>query len=173
MKRFMTFIICLFPTFLLANGDVGGERDFDIVWRTINFLIFFGLLFYLLKGPLKKAHESRINSIAARLENIENELNKSKANKEKSKQDLQNAKDNAVSLVETAKKEAVLLEEKIKQNLDLEIKQLEKSFDEQKEFETRKATRAVVSDILDEVLDSKNTSLNSDDLVKLVYKKAV
>ena len=69
MKKYM--FLTLFPILAFAEGH---GTNYDIVWRTINFLIFFGIMYYLLKGPLKAAYENRINSIASRLEANQNLL---------------------------------------------------------------------------------------------------
>ena len=101
MKKYL--FLTLFPVLALAEGH---GTNYDIVWRTINFLIFFGIMYYLLKGPLKAAYENRINSIASRLEANQNLLKESKERKEQAKRDVETAKIQGASLVETAKKAA-------------------------------------------------------------------
>lgn len=168
MKKYI--FLTLFPILALAEGH---GTNYDIVWRTINFLIFFGIMYYLLKGPLKAAYENRINSIASRLEANQNLLKESKERKEQAKKDVATAKIQGDSLVETAKKEAIFAEEKVKNATEFEIKQLQKAFEEQKEFETRKAKKDVVNEILEEIFDKNSINLDQNELIDIVHKKAV
>ena len=168
MKKYL--FLTLLPILAVADGH---GTNYDIVWRTINFLIFFGIMYYLLKGPLKAMYNGRINAISARLEANQNLLKESKERKEQVKKDVVTAKIQGASLVETAKKEAQFAEEKVKANTEFELKQLQKNFEEQKEFEIRKAKKDVVNEILEEVFDKNSINLDQNELVNIVHKKAV
>ena len=58
------------------------DGGYDIVPRTINFIIFAAILYYLIANPVKNAYKGRIEGIAARLDNIEQKLKESKAKKD-------------------------------------------------------------------------------------------
>jgi F-type H+-transporting ATPase subunit b len=45
----------------LFGSDAGAEGSTDIVQRTINFLIFAGILFYILAEPVKNYFSGRSN----------------------------------------------------------------------------------------------------------------
>ena len=170
MKKYLIFLIL--PLISLASGH-DGPKDYDIVWRTINFVLFFGILYYLLKGPAKDAFKARIDSIAKRLETNQRILKESNEKKEQAKKDLEEAKAQGASLIETAKKEAVFAAEKVKAMSEQEIKNLNKTFAEQKDFETRRIEKEVVNEILDEVFAKDTMEFKQDKLLDIIEKKAV
>ena len=169
MKKYLLLFIV--PALVLASGGHDGAKDYDVVWRTINFVLFFGILFYLLKGPAKAAYRARIDGIASRLEANQRILKESRERKEQAKKDLEAARVQGAALIETAKKEIIFAAEKIKNATEQEIANLQKSFDEQKSFEARKIKKEVVSEILDDVFASDDIKFGQDKLVKIVEKK--
>lgn len=173
MKKFLIFALTILPILAVASDDSGRVKDYDIIWRTINFAVFFGILFYLIKGPIKTAYNNRIKSISGRLEAIQNKLLESKNQKEQIKKELETAKVQCAELIETAKKEAVFAAQKVKNSTELEIKQMQKSLQDQKEFERRKATKAVVNEVLEEIFDKNSINLSQDELINILQKKAV
>lgn len=160
-------ILLLLPVFALAQG----EANYDIIERTLNFLLFFGILLYFIAKPLKQMYLNRISSIANRLENIAEKLRVSNRKKDDAIKRVDEAKINAASLIETAKKEAILLTEKIKKDMQNDILNLEKSFKDQKEFEERKMTKSVVSELLNEIFDDKNLKVDQKELINIILKK--
>ena len=150
MKKYLFLFIV--PAFVLASGGHDGVKDYDVLWRSINFILFFGIF-------------------ASRLEANQKILKESAARKEQAKKDLQDAKVQGAALIETAKKEIVFAAEKIKNATEQEIANLQKSFDEQKSFEARKIKKEVVSEILDDIFASDDIKFGQDKLVKIVEKK--
>ncbi|WP_432264847.1 F0F1 ATP synthase subunit B [Campylobacter gastrosuis] len=163
----MRVLLFLLPVFALAQDGA----NYDIIERTLNFLLFFGILLYFIAKPLKQMYLNRITGIANRLESIAVKLRESNNKKDDAIKRVDEAKINAASFVETAKKEAVLLAEKIKKDTKNEILNLEKSFKDQKEFEERKMTKAVVSELLNEIFDDKNLKVDQKELINIILKK--
>ena len=93
----------------LAYASEHGGTNYDIVERTLNFLLFFAILVYFAAKPLKALYQSRIDRIANKLESIQEKLRESKAKKDDVLKRVEEAKQNANALIETAKKEAVNL----------------------------------------------------------------
>ena len=158
-------LLLLFPYVLMADGG------YDIVPRTINFIIFAAILYYLIANPVKNAYKGRIESIAARLDNIEQKLKESKAKKDDAIKRVEEAKANADSLVETARKEAFLISERIKEETMQEIVNLEKSFQDQKEFEKRRMVKSVVGEILNEIFASDSVKMDQSELINIMLKR--
>ncbi|MBT0611272.1 F0F1 ATP synthase subunit B [Campylobacter hyointestinalis] len=163
--------LLLIPVFVFASSDAAAQHDYDIVARTINFLIFAGILYYLIAEPVKNAYKGRINSIADRLEAIQDKLRESKAKKDEAIKAVEQAKENAKELVKTAKREAELLVCKVEADTQNELAYLEKSHEEQKAFEERKIIRTVVSEVLDELFTSDTLKVDQNEFVNLVLKK--
>ena len=158
-------LLLLFPFVLMADGG------YDIVPRTINFIIFAGILYYLIANPVKNAYKGRIEGIAARLDNIEQKLKESKAKKDDAIKRVEEAKANADSLVETARKEAFLISERTKEETMQEIVNLEKSFQDQKEFEKRRMVKSVVGEILNEIFASDSVKMDQSELINIMLKR--
>jgi len=170
MKKIALTILSLCPVFLLASGGEG-PKNFDILERTVNFLIIFGILFYLVKNPVKNAYNGRIKAIEDSLNAASQKLTDSKLAKEQAVKDLETAKARAINLIEIAKKESVNIQEKVKNSTKFELELLEKSFEEQKQFEERKMKKAIVSEILNDVFSEDALKLDQKDLINLVQKK--
>ncbi len=158
-------LLLLFPFVLMADGG------YDIVPRTINFIIFAAILYYLIANPVKNAYKGRIEGIAARLDNIEKKLKESKVKKDDAIKRVEEAKANADSLVETARKEAFLISERIKEETMQEIVNLEKSFQDQKEFEKRRMVKSVVGEILNEIFASDSVKMDQSELINIMLKR--
>ncbi|MDO5046416.1 F0F1 ATP synthase subunit B [Campylobacter sp.] len=162
--------LILFVPFLLAASEPSGN-GYDIVARTINFFLFFGILYYFIATPIKNAYNARIERIASRLDGIQKRLKESQIKKDDALRRVEEAKNNAVSLVETSKKEAMILSEKIKNETKQELLSLEKTFEEQKEFERRRMTKVVVSEVLNEIFESDSLKIDQNELVNIVLKR--
>jgi len=165
MKK-TALLMGIFSTFLFANEAAAHT---DIVPRTINFLIFVAILWYLAGNKIVNFFKNRKERIAKQFQEIEEKLKESKARKEALKAELENAKMKAKEIVENAKKEAELIESKIKAQLEEEINILQKQFEEYKKYETQKAKQEVVKEFLEETL--KDIHISSEDAAKLILKK--
>ena len=128
-------------------------------------------MYYLIANPVKNAYKGRIEGIAARLDNIEQKLKESKAKKDDAIKRVEEAKANADSLVETARKEAFLISERIKEETMQEIVNLEKSFQDQKEFEKRRMVKSVVGEILNEIFASDSVKMDQSELINIMLKR--
>ncbi len=165
MKKAVLFL-SLFGVFAFANE---AATHTDIIPRTINFLIFVAILWYLAGNKIVNFFKQRRENIAKKFQEIEEKLKESKSKKEALKAELENAKVKAKEIIENAKKEAELLETKIKAQTEEEIKILQKQFEEFKKYETQKAKKEVVETFLDETL--KDIHVTSEDAAKLILKK--
>ncbi len=155
---------------LFAGVLFAGEHQYDIVPRIINFLIFAGILYYLVADKAKNFFENRKNEIASKFQEVESKLQESKAQKRALEQKLEEAKAQAKEIVETAKIEAEHIGNKIKADVAEEIKIMEKVFEETKTLEIRKAKRDAVEEFVKSIL--KDVTISSDDAAKIILKVA-
>lgn len=165
--KYILFLLA--PALLFASG--GGNGETDIFPRTINFILFASILYYLVAQPAKEFFKGRITGIADRLESIQAKVKESASAKENAQGQVEKAKTEAKILLETAKKEAVLIADKIAKDTSMELKNLEKSFNEKTDVERRKMTREVVNGVLDEMFENDALSLDKNELIQIVMEK--
>jgi F-type H+-transporting ATPase subunit b len=167
VNKILFFIFALTPIALFASE--GGETD--ILQRTVNFVIFAAVLWYLLADKIKVLFASRTESIQAELDKVQDTLKASEAKVEAAKEKLEEAKKLAHEIVESAHAEVDSVKNKVIAAVEHDIANLEKHFDEKVEVETRKAKDQVVEEILEELLSSDNLELTQDELANIVLKK--
>jgi len=165
--------LLLLPVFVLASGSAEGaeHEGSDIFWRLVNFLIFFGILYYLLADKIKAFFKDREAGIAGRLSEVEEKLKAAKLEKEAAAQKAKEAEGTAAHLVDASKKEAELMVAKIEEGLVNDKSLLEKSFEDRVEIETKKMKKDVVDEVLEEMFASQSASLSNDDLLNIIKKK--
>jgi len=168
MKRIMLLGLALAPVALLAQE---GAVETDIVQRTVNFIIFAGILWYLLADKIKAFFADRSLSIQAELDKVQDTLKASEDKVNEAQKQLEDAKKLATEIVETAKADIDSVKQKVSVAVDADIANLEKNLDEMIKVETSKAKREVVAEILDELLKSDNIKLSQDELANIVLKK--
>ena len=84
-----------------AHGGETTARLLDLLYRSINFIIFFVVLFILLRKPLKQG-------LASRRDSIERELQELEAKKEEAKKEYQTLEKRIANIKE--EREAILAE---------------------------------------------------------------
>ncbi|QKF82708.1 F0F1 ATP synthase subunit B [Halarcobacter ebronensis] len=169
MKKLLLIgLVALAPMALLANSE-GAETD--IVQRTVNFVIFAGILWYVLADKIKAFFANRTASIQAELDKVQDTLKASQEKIEEANKKLEEAKTLAAEIVDGAKADIESIKKRVSEAVDAEISNLEKSFDERIKVETSKTKRQIVSEVLDELLSSGNVSLTQDELANIVLKK--
>jgi len=167
----LRYILLMFvPALLLASSGAEGGHT-DILARTVNFAIFAAIMYYLLAEPMKSFYLGRKNSIAGKLDAIQEKLKESSKAKEAAQSKVEEAKANAKSLVETSKKEAQLLAEKVAKETQLELDALDKAFKEKTDIQRRKVAREVVGNVLEQLFDGETIALDKEELVTIVMKK--
>ena len=84
---------------------------------------------------------------------------------------VEEAKANVRTLIETAKKEAIMLSEKIAVDANAEIENLEKAMHDKAKIEERQMQRAIVNEVLDELFKEGSVSLDENEMVNIINKK--
>ena len=168
MKKLLFILSCVAPLALFAN-DANVETD--ILERTVNFLIFISIFYYLLAEKVKIFFANRTNSIQAELDKVQDILKASETKINNAKNELEDSKKLANEIVELATLDISSIKTSIEENIKQEIAHLSKGFDDKTELETKKVKTMVVNEILEELLSSDNIAISQDDLVNIVIKK--
>jgi F-type H+-transporting ATPase subunit b len=169
----MGFKYILFLTLpLLLSASEGGEGGTDFWWRLFNFVIFASILYYLLADKIRGFFSDRENSIAKELSTVQEKLKEAKAKKEEAQNSVKSADDKAKEILEIARKEAQIAKEKITRDLESDKRNLEKSFNERVEIETKKMKQEVVNEVISEIFTTEEGSaVSNEDLLNIIKKR--
>ena len=168
MKRMLLLGLAIVPVALFANE---GAVETDIVQRTVNFIIFAGILWYLLADKIKAFFAERSLSIQAELDKVQDTLKASQDKVTDAQKKLAEAKKIATEIVEGAKADVDSVKQKVATAVDSDIANLNKNLDEMMKVEISKAKKEVVTQVLEELLSSENIKLTQDELANIVLKK--
>lgn len=168
MKRIILLGLALGPVALFASE---GAVETDIVQRTVNFIIFAGVLWYLLADKIKAFFAGRSLDIQGELDKVQETLKASEDKVNEAQKQLEDAKKLAAEIVEGAKTDIDSVKQKVALAVDSDITNLEKNLEEMIKVETSKAKREVVAEILEELLKSDNIKLTQDELANIILKK--
>ena len=160
----------MISTYALASSgaESGGT---DIVQRTVNFLLFFGLIWYLIAEPAKNYFAARSQGIADELQKVQDKLNESIALKKEALGKISSAEKFAEELVIISKKENKILNDNIMLQCDSDLEIIAKQNVSLMEFEQRKMVRTVVEDILSEVLTQSSDGFDKEAMANVILKK--
>lgn len=168
MKRILLLGLALAPVALLASE---GAVETDIVPRTVNFIIFALILWYLIADKIKAFFANRTLSIQAELDKVQEALKVSQDKVADAQKKLQEAKKIAAEIVEVAKADIDVVKQKVIAAVDTDIANLNKNLEEMIKIEMSKAKKQVVTEVLEELLSSENIKLTQQELVDVVLKK--
>lgn len=155
----------------LFGSDAGAEGSTDIVQRTVNFLIFAGILVYVLAEPVKNYFNGRSAGIADELNKVQERLRESKRIKEAADHKVEEAERFASELSETAKKENKILSDKIMVQCEQELEIIQKQNEALMELEKRKMVREVVAEVMDNVMSGSDEALGKEAMTEILKKK--
>jgi F-type H+-transporting ATPase subunit b len=155
----------------LFGSDAGAEGSTDIVQRTVNFLIFAGILVYVLAEPLKNYFGGRSAGIANELEKVQERLRESKQLKDTAEHKVEEAERFAIELAESSKKENKILVDKIAAQCEAELEIIAKQNGALMELDKRKMVREVVAEVMNDVMNSSNDALGKEAMTEILKKK--
>ena len=163
----------LIVNIILLNAIfAAGETNYDIVPRLANFIIFAGLLYYLVGSKLKGFLSDRSNAIAAHLTAVEDKIRQSKQALNQAKKESQDAQGLAIQIkTENEKQIAMFLERKERDKQD-QLRVLSLNAQEHKSIMYRKMLQTVTQETLKEVFKD---ALSADDkvFVQSMLKKVI
>jgi F-type H+-transporting ATPase subunit b len=167
------------PALLLAAGHGEGAshyeaitgRSSDFVPRIFNFLIFAGLLYYLIAEPVREFFKGRREKIAAQLREIESRLQEAKEARKAAEQALAESEKKAKEILEDAEKETTLLSERYRELGARELEAMERQYQERIEMEERKMQRETIVALLDENIKAEDIPLSGSQVIETLAKK--
>jgi F-type H+-transporting ATPase subunit b len=169
MKKLLVMTLFVSASLFASSGAEHGATD--IVPRTINFLIFAGILWYLLAKPVKGFFGGRAEEIATRLNSIQEKLRESKAEKEAAEAAVEEAKAFAAELQATTEKEKEILKKQIEAQCASEIGVIEKQIKDKEALAERQMVRSVVESVLSDVTAQSTASLDKEKMADIIMKK--
>ncbi len=168
MGKIVVAIIAL-SGLVFASG--GGAEHTDIVQRTVNFVLFAAILWYLLAKPVKNYFAGRSAAIAQELESVQNKLNESVQKKKAALAKISEAEKTAVEILEATKKESKVLNDSILAQCETDIENLQKAHEAKLELAQRKMVASVVQEVLEEVVSESSKELNEEAIANVILKK--
>lgn len=174
MKKTFLLFLLLLPMVLFATTSTHHEAtlwDSDFKYRVFNFVIFAGILYYLLANPIKNFFVGRSEDISNSLKEIERRLQEAKEIEKEAQNRVDDSQKRASKIIEDAKNEAEFLAKKIEETTDNEISTLEKQYQEKMSFEERKVTQEAIDEILSENISSSDISIDETKVVDIISKK--
>lgn len=170
MSRILVFMLMI-STYALASGGSAEGAGTDIVQRTVNFVLFAGLVWYLVAEPVKNYFVSRSQAIADELKKVQDKLNETIALKKEALSKISDAEKYADGLVLSLKKENKIISDSIITQCEGELETLSKQHAVMKEFEQRKMVRNVVKDVLNQVLAQSSDDFDIEAMANVILKK--
>ncbi len=167
VKMVLGFLILLSP--LCATGlDISQT---DIIERSLNFLLFVGILWYFLAKKLRSFLRSKSLEISKRLEEIQAQLKVSKENKKKLLKELEQAKEKAELIISDANKEAYTITQKYELQTKIDVENLIKNSKALMDLEVKKIKRELVESVFKDLRESKKVSFNTQDCVNILKQR--
>ena len=163
-------LIVMMSTYALAS-ETGHEAATDIVQRTVNFLLFAGLVWYLVGEPTKNYFTSRSQAIADELTKVQDKLNESISVKKEALAKISDAEKFAEELAVISKKENKILNDNIITQCDVDIEILSKHAIATRDLEQRKMIRGVVESVLKETLSQSSDDFDKEAMANVILKK--
>jgi F-type H+-transporting ATPase subunit b len=154
---------------LASSGAEGGGTD--IIQRTVNFLLFFGLVWYLVAEPAKNYFAARSQGISDELQKVQDKLSESVSLKKEALTKISDAEKFAEELVTVSKRENKIINDNIMLQCEADLETIAKQNTSLMEFEQRKMVRTVVQDVLSEVLSQSSDSFDKEAMASVILKK--
>jgi len=168
VSRILVLLLMISTYALASEAEHAGT---DIVQRTVNFILFAGLVWYLVGEPVKNYFASRSQGIADDLKKVQEKLDESLARKQEAMAKIVEAEKYAEDLANSSKKENKIINDSIMAQYDIELKNIAKQNISKKEFEERKMVREVVENIIEETLNQSAGSFDREAMANVILKK--
>ena len=164
-------IVLMFMISTIALASSAEHAQTDIIQRTVNFLLFVGLVWYLVAEPVKSYFAGRSQNIADEMQKVQDKLKASVNLKKEALAKIDEAEKFVEHLTVSGKKENKMLNDNIMAQCDLDLETLVNHQIHVMDFEQRKAISEVVENTLAEVLEQSNKDFDKKAMVNVILKK--
>ena len=168
MSRILVLMLMISTYALASDAEHAGT---DIVQRVVNFILFVGLIWYLVAEPAKNYFASRSQNIANDLKKVQEKLNESIALKKDALSKISDAEKYVEELKAISKKENKIINDNIMLQCDSELEAVAKQHASVVEFEQRKMVRDVVEDIIKETLSQSSENFDKKAMANVLLRK--
>ncbi len=168
MSRILVIMLMISTYALASDAEHAGT---DIVQRTVNFVLFAALIWYLVAEPAKNYFAARSQGIADEMQKVQDKLNESITLKKDALAKISDAEKFAQELVITSKKENKILNDNIMTQCNVDLEILAKQQVSLMDFEQRKMVRTVVEDTLNDVLSQSSEGFDKEAMANVILKK--
>jgi len=167
MRNIVLFLFIGLGSLFANNGHV----ESDIVPRAVNFLIFAGVMYYLLSTKIKDSFSEKQNNISSALSSVDEKIKLSKKELEEAKKSVEDAKSVAKSIKDSTQAEVDVVLDKMQKQGEFDIELLDRQKEELKEVARNHMIRDVITESLDEIINVDNVVENKEELIKSLLKK--
>jgi len=168
VSRILVLMLTISTFALASDAEHAGT---DIVQRTVNFVLFAGLIWYLIAEPVKSYFAGRSQAIADELQKVQDKLNESITLKKEALSKISDAEKFAEELMISSKKENKILNDNIMTQCNVELEILVKQQESLVNFEQRRMVRSVVEETLSEVLEQSSEGFDKEAMANVILKK--
>ena len=166
---FMFLFVSFIPSYAFSNDF----SSTDFIPRVINFVIFAFLTYVVLKPKISKFFGDRVEEIQTRLAQAQYKSDESRINFLAKKKELSKINDEAMQIVNLAKAQAKQIADELEKNKAIQKDMQVKNNELKKLFATNKFKREVVSQFLDETIQTDKIGLKDNEISSLLLKKAI
>jgi F-type H+-transporting ATPase subunit b len=179
MKKILLTTLLVLPALLLASSGehevsryfVQTGRHTDFVPRIFNFLVFAGLIYYLVASPIKDFFTGRTEGIAGQLNEIESKLQEAKEAQKSAEQAVVESEAKAKEILADSKKEAELLVQRMDEHRVKDLDLLEKLYEERIEHDERRMVKETIDAVLNDNITSDDIPLSEKQVVEIIARK--
>jgi F-type H+-transporting ATPase subunit b len=168
VSRILVLVLSISTLALASDAEHAGT---DIVQRTVNFVLFAGLVWYLVAEPARNFFNARSQSIADELKKVQDKLNESITLKNEALAKVSEAEKFAEELVVSTQRENKLINDNIMNQCEADLVTLSKQQVSLQEFEQRKMVKNVVDSVLNDVLSQSADSFDKETMANVILKK--
>ena len=118
------FLSFLNTTVFASTGESGDSQIIDFIWKTVNFLILVAIIYKFAKKPVANALSNSAKSAKQLMDEAREAEKKVSSNLIKMKTKIAGLEEEALEMVETAKKEAESEKKRIIEEGKLEIQRM-------------------------------------------------